>query len=216
MSDHIENDLPENDAELLLPFYVNGTLDVADREKVEAWLLDNPEAQDHFDRASEELELTRADSESLGVPRRQVLDKLMAEIETVPAGQQVAGWVERVWAMLSPRYAMAGAAALALVIAVQSGYIVSLQSGASGAQFETATGSSSTSSAGVTALVAFAAGAEMATIAERLDGLGLTIVDGPKPGGLFVIGAADDETGRAALETLKGSADLVSFFQLRP
>ena len=32
MTDRIEEDLPDNEAELLLPFYINGTLDETDQE----------------------------------------------------------------------------------------------------------------------------------------------------------------------------------------
>ncbi len=213
MSEHIKEDLPEDEVELLLPFYVNGTLDEDDRKKVESWLETNPRAGAHLARVNEELDLTRADAETLGVPPRRVLDALMERVGEAPGGVRPESWVERVWAMLSPRYALAGAAALALVVALQAGYIVYSNQQAPG-QFQTATDQGASFS-GPTALVVFAPDAGMGTVSARLDTLGLSVVDGPKPGGIFVVGAPDSETGRAALAELGKSGDLVSFFQLR-
>ena len=213
MNERIEEDLPENDAELLLPFYVNGTLGDADRQIVETWLAGNPGAADHLARASEELELTRADAESLGVPPRRVLDNLMAEIGEAPGGVRAESLAERIWAMLSPRYALGAAAALALVVALQAGYIVYANQQPP-ARFQTASGETEAFS-GPTALVVFAANAEMSAVSTRLSGLGLAIVDGPKPGGLYVVGAPDTEEGRAALDELGKAKNLTSFFQLR-
>jgi len=215
MSERIEEELPEDDVELLLPFYVNGTLDEPERQAVEAWLEANDGAADHLARVSEELELTRADADTLGVPSRAVLDNLMAEIGDAP-DTTVKGWAERIWAMLSPRYALAGAAALCAIVALQAGYIVYAgQQQAPAGTFQTATGSTEAFD-GPTALVAFAPKTDMGTVAARLADLGLTIVDGPKPGGIFIIGATDTDEGRKALAALGAAEDLTSFFQLRP
>jgi anti-sigma-K factor RskA len=213
MSEHIKEDLPENEAELLLPFYVNGTLDERDRQIVEHWLSDNAEAADHLARAAEELEMTRADAETLGVPSRRVLDNLMSDIGEAPGGIRKESLVERIWAMLSPRYALAGAAAFALVIAAQAGYFVYSQQQAP-ATFQTASGQADAFT-GPTALVVFAPTAEMGAVSARLAELGLVIVDGPKPGGIFVVGAKEGDEGRAALAELGKTEGLTSFFNLR-
>jgi anti-sigma-K factor RskA len=213
MSEHIEEDLPANEAELLLPFYVNGTLDEQDRQIVENWLNENAEAADHLARAAEELQLTRADAENRGVPPRRVLDSLMTRIGETPGGIRRESLVERIWVMLSPRYALAGAAAFALVIVAQASYIVYSQQQAP-AQFQTATGRMEAFS-GPTALVVFAPTADMGTVSSRLADLGLVIVDGPKPGGIFVVGGKDSDAGRAALAELGKIEDLTTFFQVR-
>ena len=216
MSERIEEQLPEDDVELLLPFYVNGTLDETERLAVEAWLSGNDGAIDHLARVSEELELIRADADTLGVPSRAVLDNLMAEIDDAPATALVKGWAERIWAMLSPRYALAGAAALCAIVALQAGYIVYAgQQQAPTSQFQTASGATE-AFAGPTALVAFTPETDMGTVSTRLADLGLTIVDGPKPGGIFIVGGTDDEAGREALAALGAAEGLTSFFQLRP
>lgn len=213
MSERIEDELAEDEVELLLPFYVNGTLDEGDRQAVEAWLSRNEDAAGHLARVTEELELTRNDAETLGVPSRAVLDTLMAKVGAAPGTGLVAGWAERIWAMLSPRYALAGAAALCAVIALQAGYIVYAGQQPQG-QFQTATGQTE-AFAGPTALVVFSQQTEMSVVATRLADLGLTIVDGPKPGGIFVVGGPDSDEGRAALAALGADEGLTSFFQLR-
>jgi anti-sigma factor RsiW len=213
MSERIKEDLPENEVELLLPFYVNGTLDETDRQKVESWLETDPQAGAHLARVNEECDLTRADAETRGVPPRRVLDSLMAEIGEAPGGIRPEGWVERVWAVLSPRYALAGAAALALVVALQAGYIVYTGQQAP-AQFQSTT-SKAAAFSGPTALVVFSADVDMGTVSARLFELGLVIVDGPRQGGAFIVGAPDSEAGRAALADLGGASDLVGYFQLQ-
>ncbi|MBU1176150.1 MAG: hypothetical protein KKH72_12165 [Alphaproteobacteria bacterium] len=213
MNEHIETKLPADEAELLLPFYVNGTLGEADRQAVESWLTRADDAAGLLARVTEELELTRSDAETLGMPSRQVLDKLMSEIGAAPSAARAPGLVERIWNMLSPRYALAGAAALCAVVALQAGYIVYSGQKAP-AEYQTASGQAGTF-AGPTALVVFAAGAEMSAIAARLAELDLVILDGPKPGGMFVVGARDSADGRAALSAFGRSEQLTQFFQLR-
>ncbi len=213
MNDRIEEDLPENEAELLLPFYVNGTLGEEDSRLVEAWLNENAEAADHLARVDEELSLTRADAEARGMPPRRVLDDLMAEIGAAPDKAGRVSFAEKIWAMLSPRYALAVAAALCAVVALESGYLV-YSNQQTPAQYQTAT-SGSEAFSGPSAMVVFAPGAEMETIAARLTDLDLTIIDGPKSGGVFIIGAPDTEDGTAALAMLGETEGLIQFFQLR-
>lgn len=213
MNERPNEDLPEDEVELLLPFYVNGTLGEADRQAVESWLAENADASAHLLRANEELELTRMDSDALGMPSRQVLDTLMSKVGAQPARAEGMGIVQRIWDMLSPRYAFAGAAALCAVIALQAGYIVYAGQNAP-AQYQTATGET-TAFSGPTALVAFSGEVEMTRIADTLTELGLTIVDGPKPGGIFVVGAPEGDEGRAALVRLGAIDGLTRFFQLR-
>lgn len=213
MNERIEEDLPDNEAELLLPFYVNGTLGEKEARQVEAWLSENTEAASHLTRVTEEMSLTRADAETRGMPPRRVFDNLMAEIGAAPDRAGRVSLAEKIWAMLSPRYALAGAAALCAVLALESGYLV-YSSQQAPTQFQTAT-SGSEAFVGPSAMVVFAPDAGMDAIATRLSDLDLTIVDGPKPRGIFIVGASDTEDGKAALTTLGETEGLIQFFQLR-
>lgn len=208
-----EDQIDENvsEAELLLPWYVSGRISDADRKTVEAWLAENPEANAHLQRVTEEMDLAFVVSEQLPRPSRASFDSLMAEVG--PGRQQTSsgGFVERIWAMLSPRYALAGAAALCLVILAQAATLTMMNVGDSNAEFAVASQDGALV-AGQTALVQFAPDATVDQISTLLTGLNLTLVDGPKPGGVYVIAATDDEAGTAALNELAGTADLVTFF----
>lgn len=213
MSDNSETTENIDEAELLLPWYVSGNISDADRLKVEAWLKENPEAQQHLARATEEMDLTFADSETLGQPSRQSFENLMAEIG--PGRQSAAGggWLERFWESLSPRYALAGAAALCLVVLGQAAAITMMNLDRP-AEFAVA-GAENVSGPEITALVRFAEDTPLDQVTATLDELDLRIADGPMPGGLFVVAAADNDAGAAALDELAGQGALVTFFSLR-
>lgn len=202
-----------DDAELLLPWYVSGKLSDADRQKVEAWLQENPEAQNHLARASEEMDLTYADSEKLGRPSRESLERLMAEAGPGRSTTAGPGWVERIWAALTPRYALAGAAALCLIIVVQAAAITMMNTGPS-TEFAVASSEHATGQE-ITALVGFTDGASLDQVMSALDELDLRFADGPKAGGIFVVAAADNADGAAALKTLSERGALISFFSVQ-
>ena len=205
-----EKNVP-SDAELLLPWYVAGTLSEAETANIENWLTQDPEAPAHLERARQEWDVTISASEELGMPRASAVNDLMASIG---AENKIAAsspsLVERIWEMLSPRYAMAGAAALALVVVGQAVTIGTMMSDTP-STYEVASGQTATSSE-VTALVAFQPEITSAQMATYLAELNLRIVDGPKPGGIFQIAAADNEAGRSALDTLGENQELVRFF----
>lgn len=209
-------EMTQPEAELLLPWYVNGTASDEERALVEDWLAQAPEAAGHLGRVQEESDLTRESSEALGVPGRHVLDDLMARVAPTEAGAGGrAGVIDTIWSWLSPRYALAGAAALAVVVVGQGAALTSLMGQGTPATYTTASSSAvATRQVKREALVAFAPEATLTDIAALLEELGLTITDGPKPGGMFVVSASDTEEGRAALSALSGR-DEVLFHQLR-
>lgn len=206
----LEQELP-NDAELLLPWYVAGTLSPKEMAKIDAWLAQDPEAEAHLARAREEWDVTITASEELGMPRASAVNDLMASIgeenHVAAAGPSV---LERIWEMLSPRYAMAGAAALALVVVGQSIAIGTLMSDAP-TTYEVASGETEQAQE-LTALVAFQPDITLTQMSDYLSDLDLRIIDGPKPGGIYQIAATDDEAGTAALETLGANDAFVRFF----
>lgn len=207
-----DNDFKDvKNAELLLPWYVAGTLSTEDTQKVETWLHENPEAQAHLARAQEELDTVITASEAIPMPRADAVNDLMAAIGADAPHTNPTGFIERIWQMLSPRYAMAGAAALALVVLVQAGAIGLMVNNDQSRSFEIASESPAIS-IGPTALIAFQDDVPLATITTYLSTQNLTIVDGPKPGGIFTIAAPDTDEGAAALEKLGADQTLVRFF----
>jgi len=200
-----------NAAELLLPWYVSGKISNADKAVVDKWLAEDPAASDHLARAMEELDLTFTASENLAMPPRDGVDRLMNAIGEEGINRPRVGLVERIWEMLSPRYALAGAAALALVVIGQGAALtVMSQQGPSGASYSTAS-ATAPAVAESTALVAFKPDTSLADVATLLDDLGLRIADGPKPGGIFEIAAPKTDEGAAALKSLSANS-AVRFF----
>ncbi|MCB9993240.1 MAG: hypothetical protein H6873_06250 [Hyphomicrobiaceae bacterium] len=206
----IDSRIPD-EAELLLPWYVSGRISPDDKRKVESWLTENPDASAHLARASEEMDLTFADAEALGQPTRQSFDALMARIEPKTAKSVASGWIDRLWAGLSPRYALAGIAALFLLVLAQGAIIGLLTSSSSGPAFQVA-GAETAVGPQQKALVAFVPGVSLAEITSALDDLRLRIIDGPAPGGIYTIAAPDTDAGKAALASLSANAALVTFF----
>lgn len=211
MTDEDQNDENVSEAETLLPWYVNGTISDEDRKTVEAWLSENPEAEAHLQRVAEERDLAFVVSEQMPRPSRAGFDSLMADVGPGRRQAQPGSLAERFWSMLSPRLALAGAAALCLVILAQAAALTMMNVAEPDADFAVASRDASLV-AGQTALVRFAPEATIEDIGTVLTALNLTLIDGPKPGGVYVVAASDDEAGTAALNELAGTADLVTFF----
>lgn len=210
---NVETDTAElHPAELMLPWYVNGQLSDAEKAEVEAWLQENPEAQAHLNRVDEERVVAIESAEEIPMPRASAVNDLMTAIGA-DTKQQISGTslAERFFEMLTPRWAMAGAAAIALLVVAQGTTIGMLVNQQPTTSFETASGPVETIS-GITALVAFQPSQTVADISAYLEENNLTIVGGPKPGGIYQIAATGDDAGRTALDALSKNQTMVSFF----
>lgn len=210
---NFETDTAElHPAELMLPWYVNGKLSDAEKAEVEAWLKENPEAQAHLNRADEERIIAIESAEEIPMPRASAINDVLAAVGAdVQRRATAPSLSERFFDLLTPRWAMAGAAAIALLVVAQGTTIGMLVNQQPISSFETASGPAEAIS-GVTALVAFQPEVSVADISAYLEQSDLTIVGGPKPGGIYQIAATDDDAGRAALDALSKEQTMVSFF----
>lgn len=203
-----------DDAELLLPWYVTGTLSAKETQQVETWLKDNPEAQAHLARVEEEQHVAISAAEEISMPRATAVNDLMAAIgQTAPAPRQSGqseGIAERFINFITPRWAMASMAALALVIVAQ-GTVGTLVSDTQ--SFQTASGDVVTIE-GPSALVAFQPDLSLGEISDYLTTHQLRIIDGPKPGGIYRIVAEDSAEGATNLQNLGDDKSFVHFFSL--
>jgi anti-sigma factor RsiW len=200
-----------DDAELLLPWYVTGTLSAKQTQQVETWLKDNPEAQAHLARVEEEQHVAISAAEEISMPRATAVNDLMAAIgQTAPAPRQSEGIAERFINFITPRWAMAGMAALALVVVAQ-GTVGTLVSDTQ--SFQTASGTAATIE-GPSALVAFQPDLSLGEISDYLATHQLRIIDGPKPGGIYRIAAEDSAEGATNLQNLGDDKSFVNFFSL--
>src|SRR5262245_50964731 len=207
---------PTERAELepLLPWHAAGTLSPADAARVEAALAADPELARQFALVREEMDETIRVNEVLGAPSSRALDQLMtainADTRRYPRAAAGAG-LARLLARLSPRTLAWAAAIAALLIVIESGMLATLLVGQRGGTYETASVPSAVQS-GSYVLVRFAPTASASEITQFLDANKASVVEGPKPGGLYrlrVAAGGKDEFARI-VGAMQGSK-LVSF-----
>lgn len=201
--------------EALLAWYVTGRLSPADRERVDAYLARYPEMRRQLalieqDRraaldANERIEaphLLSADALLARLPRRktELVERLLAPLRdlfTAPTAQGVR------WA----------AAAVAAAFVIQG---VVLSDARPDRDYETASGGAKQVAEVATVLVRFTPGVSLEAVGEALSKRDMRIVDGPKPGQLYVVAIGPDalradvrEKRAAELRALSGIVALV-------
>jgi hypothetical protein len=183
------------DVETLLPWYAAGTLRRRDRHRVEDALRNDPDLARHADLVREELAETICLNESLGAPSAHAVDRLMAAIDADTAArkrsspQAVAGRVGSFIASFSPRTLAVAASFAALAIGLQAFFLVGMLTKPQGV-YQTASLNDEPRRHGAFALVRFARQASAGEITKFLENYQATLVDGPKPGGLFRVKVA--------------------------
>ncbi len=207
----------------LLPWHATGRLEAEDRAKVEAALARDPETARRLALAREELEETIALNEALGVPSARARADLFARIDAAaPAGsgpsRGLMGALAGLLDALSPRALAWGAVAAALLILVQAGILGTLVVNQGGAGFETA--SRQAAGAGSRLLVTFAPEASVGQIGTLLQSQRATIVDGPRPGGIYVVRIGDRPLSEAevqrAIAAMRQQSAIVRFVAPSP
>ena len=191
--------------DLLLPWHATGRVDNAARARIEAALDRDPEIARRLDLIRDERDATVASNEALGAPSMRVRDDLFARIDADLAARDrgPSRWLQRLGAALaslSPA-ALAGAAlAACALILLQAGLLTGTWLAAPGASYETAShGDGGTAGGGTFILVAFAPAATATQITEALGEAGLSIVDGPRAGGIYRIRLQGGADGQGSL-----------------
>jgi hypothetical protein len=198
----------ERDAlEDLLPWYAAGTLNVSDTLLVEAALKSDPDFARRLDIAREEMGETVLANQMSGAPSSKALNTLMASLEKEPSrkpsltthvfdfGGRLADWFQ-------PKTLAWATVAGAFVIMVQAG-VMSNFMGTSGQVYETASKSQPiTVQTGTILLVGFAPDATIAQITSVLGELKASIVEGPKPGGMYRVKLSDVALSKADSERI--------------
>jgi hypothetical protein len=188
--------------EHLLPWYAAGTLDAANAERVEAALAREPALRLSLSLIREDQEETVALNESLGAPSAAALDRVLAVVQAEPLKASL-------WARLASltefgarrapmRWAYAGAAAAALVIALQTATIVTLLPSGNGSQYGTAS-EPSKGQEGSAVLVTFAPDVRLDQVAAFLRARNASIVDGPSGAGTYRVRVAKETLSRDEL-----------------
>jgi anti-sigma-K factor RskA len=203
-----DNGKRDESLELLLPWYINGTLEAEERRQVEAYLERNSDARDEV-ALLRELRQQVKDEKIEHSPGELGLQRLKREIKQAGAqpdgADRMTGRTVTVASFWRP---LAVAACLAVV--VQAGVMVGL-GGWPGSDVEIASGT-----AGLTApvlQVTFEPGATEQEIRDVLQSAGASIADGPTALGVYNLRLVDAGTTTVdeALATLRARADVVTF-----
>jgi len=199
-----------DEIEALLPWHAAGALSRDDAERVEAALARDPELAGRHALVREELAETVRLNEGLGAPSPRPLQRLMTQIEAEAASGArgwgrlaIVRWLQGLLLRLSPRTLAWSAAAAAILIVVQAGFLAALLIGGQGHSYRTAS-IEQTSTPGSYALVGFVPQASAADVTKFLESYEASIVDGPRAGGLYRIRIGKGSLSRDELAKIVG------------
>ena len=178
---------------MLLPWYITGRIDNADRARVERYLEAHPEMRNQLDLIREEQGEVIVANEALGGAPAGALDRLRASITAEPSPNAALGavgrglWAElgRLFAAPTPRAVQWAGAAAAILLIAQAAVIGNILSGDAGPPSHSVASGGEVS--GTTALMQFAPGATADQITQFLREQRAEIVRGPKPGGIYEV-----------------------------
>lgn len=185
--------------ELLLPWYMSGRLDAADRARVESYLTAHPDMRHQLALIAEEQAATIEGNEAI-VRRLAPPKVLQATGET--QGNAVHAWLKALmdgarafFEAPAPGAVRWAAAAAAVVICLQAAALATLLLQDSGSGYQTASRPAAIEPGeGAVAVIAFADGASMADISRLLADNRLRVADGPLPGGFYSVRFEDAAT----------------------
>lgn len=202
--------------EALLPWYATGKLDAASRARVTAYMDRHPDMRRQLALVEEDRAATLRANDAVVPSRTLTADRLIERVR----GSRPAAAARPVWtvaldairdvlsAPTETGVRWAAVAAVAILLA-QTAVIGGLMSERPRGGYETASGGAQLPTDGVRVLVRFQADARIEAIAAALVSLGMRIVDGPKPGGLFVVRVAGpDVTDAVKAERIAKLRDL--------
>ena len=207
--------------EQLLPWYATGKLEAFERLEVETALARSADLRRQLALVQSEIKETINLNQATAMPRADATARFMASIQNTaqrraaPTSSPFKGrleWLAQQFAA-PPRWAVAAAVLAILLQAALLGALV-VEREVNG--YHTASGGTEKTADGTLVLARFSDGATLAILNERLAALGITIVDGPKAGGLFTLRigpkpmpAADRDRKIAALKADAGFAVFV-------
>ncbi len=211
---HPHGPLEPQDIEELLPWYVTGRVSREEARGIEAALKTMPDLADKLTQVQREREAVARAAETVEPAPPETLQRLLQQVETtrqwrvprIENSSEAGSWLK---VAVGRNLVWQAAFAAACIAVVALGVRLYSPATAPG-EFGTATGISGINS-GTSLLVTFQPTATAAQIAALLTDLGATIVDGPKPGGIYVVRVpaqqADEVT--AAMAALISHKDLV-------
>jgi hypothetical protein len=203
--------------EALLPWYVTGRLDRADRARVDAYLASHPEMRHQLAMIDGDRQVVVQANKRIAVPRTLSASTLSARLPRPMVGiiERFVSPVRDLFMAPTAESVRWAATAVAVAFVAQGVVIGSLGSGGN-VGYETASGGSEPASQTATVLVRFAPAVTLEAVGEALGKRDMRIVDGPKPGQIYVIAIGPrelDAQGRekraAELRAMSGVVALV-------
>lgn len=184
--------------EALLPWYATGKLDAADATRVEDYLSRHPAMRRQLALIDEDRNAASRINAAITPPRTlsadRVLERARGQASSAIAKPAWSAVYERLRDFFSAPSAASvqwAAGAAAVIVLAQAAIIGGLIHERPQGGYETASGGASQAADGVRVLVRFQKDARLDAIAAALAKLDMRIVDGPKPGELFVVRIAD-------------------------
>ncbi|QPC88546.1 anti-sigma factor [Mesorhizobium sp. NBSH29] len=171
----------------LLPFYLNGTLEGADLDRLELWLATDPEGAEALAEAEAELFSTMAANDAVRPPA-DALTRFSKSLDDEAGSERTASQTSlfaRLWSTLvglPVGLAWATAAAAIVLVLVQG----SIKPSSQNPDFEVA-GNAAEQANWPFVFIVFKPDASMAEITGLLDGQDAVVSDGPGAGGIFQI-----------------------------
>lgn len=205
--------LEPQDVEELLPWYVTGRVSREEARGIEAALKTMPDLAGKLAQVQREREAVSRASETAESAPPETLQRLLQQVETtrqwrvprIESRSEAGNWLKvamgrnAVW-----QTALAAASVAIVALGVQ------LYNVPAGDQFDVAASLKTTG--GATVVVTFQPSAAAGDVASLLSGLGARIVDGPKPGGAYIVELPSDQASEvdAATASLLARKDLVA------
>ena len=204
-----ETALSERDEiEMLLPWYVGGTLDAIDRDRVERYLAHHPEVHRQLELIREERHATILANEALPTPPAGAVERLMASLpmrrpDLLARLLASEGYrnIADFFSQPTPQAVRYAAYAAACLLLVQSLAITALLLEGNGGGYQTAAGKDG--GEGLSFFVAFTDTASTADLTRLLQDFDARIIDGPKPGGIYRVKVRSSDRSPAAAAALQ-------------
>jgi len=205
MSQEVDAFSEREEIEMLLPWYVTGRLGRSDRDRVAAYLSAHPDVRRQLALIGEERHESVRQNEAIAGPGSAWQARIMAKAR---AGGGFGSGVRALWTRVEEFLTQPSAGAVQWAVALASVLIMAeaaligalLMSTREGA-FETAgRPSASAPESGAFALVRFTETAQAQAIFDVFTELGVTIIEGPKPGRLFKVRLGPADMTAAARE----------------
>lgn len=200
--------------DLLLPWYLNHTLEKGEEEAVKKHLLTCPICQRELEAIKEERELYQSLAEEVPIP--QTFPLLMAEIEKREREgiwQRIASFIPRP----QPAFATAVIVTQFVVIAALLGLLAVNPWGAGERFYRTLSGPTIIESKGPRLTILFQNGVQEKTMREVILGISGTIVRGPTPMGIYTVELRSEmnpEELQRLVYSLRQKGDIIRFVEV--